>query len=65
MSRPEARARAAERRRTKIKEGGGRILQIALRAGGARALADLQDRTGKGPSAIIEALLTKARTQGL
>ena len=60
MSRPEARAKAAERRRTDIKDGGGRIVQIALRVDGAEALAVLQERTGKGPSAIIEELLIKA-----
>ena len=60
MTRSEARANAAERRRSRIKEAGGRILQVALRADGARALAKIEESTGKGPSAIIEELLTQA-----
>lgn len=63
MTRPEARANAAERRRSRIKESGGRILQIALRADGTRALAKIEESTGKGPSAIIEELLTQAGAQ--
>lgn len=63
MSRPEARANAAERRRTRIKEAGGRIVQIALRAEGARALAKLEESRGKGPTAIIEELLIEASAQ--
>lgn len=60
MTRSEARAKAAERRRSRIKENGGRILQLALRADGARALANLEERKGQGPSAIIEELLIEA-----
>lgn len=60
MTRPEARARAAERRRTRIKENGGRIIQLALRAEGVRALANLEELMGKKPSAIIEELLIEA-----
>ncbi len=60
MTRSGARANAAERRRSRIKEAGGRILQVALRADGASALAKIEESTGKGPSAIIEELLTQA-----
>lgn len=60
MTRSDARINAAERRRSRIKEAGGRILQVALRKDGARALAKLEESTGKGPSAIIEDLLTEA-----
>ena len=40
MTRSEARANAAERRRSRIKEAGGRILQVALRADGVRHVLD-------------------------
>jgi len=59
MSRPEARKRAAEQRRTRIKASGGRILQIALRAESAKALAMLEARDGEKPSKIIERLLVQ------
>lgn len=60
MSRSEARQKAAERRRSRIKQDGGRIVQVALRAPGAEALAALEERTGQGPSAIVEQLLIEA-----